>query len=110
MPTARAKSPTLRRGLLSGSLFWVYVLISECTGKRYVGQTDDLAKRIAQHNSVEHNPRKFTSRNAGPWKLIHSETFETRAEAMAREKWLKSGVGRAWMNETFGRAAPPVAD
>jgi putative endonuclease len=33
-----------------------------------------------------------------PWKLILSEEFETSAEAMRREKWYKTGVGRDWIN------------
>ncbi|WP_145289753.1 GIY-YIG nuclease family protein [Pirellulimonas nuda] len=90
--------------------FWVYVLISETTGKRYVGQTDDLERRVAEHNDPAHNPRKFTTRNSGPWVLIHSESFPTRALAMQREKWLKSGVGREWLDRSVGRAGPPRAD
>ena len=88
----------------------VYVLISASTARRYVGQTDDLERRISEHNSRDHNPRKFTSRNKGPWSLVHSESFATRAEAMAREKWLKSGAGREWLESTIGRASPPQAD
>jgi putative endonuclease len=84
----------------------VYVLISESTGRRYVGQTDDLDRRICEHNSKIHNPRKFTSRNSGPWRLLHKEEFATRAAAMAREKWLKSGAGRAWL-DILDRASPP---
>jgi putative endonuclease len=29
---------------------------------------------------------------------------------MAREKWLKSGAGRRWLDSTIGRASPPQAD
>jgi putative endonuclease len=90
--------------------FTVYVLISESTGRRYVGQTGDLPRRLAEHNSVAHNPRKFTSRNAGPWRLLRQETCPTRSAAMHREKWLKSGVGRAWLDALKGRASPPMAD
>jgi predicted GIY-YIG superfamily endonuclease len=59
--------------------FFVYVLVSESSGRRYTGQTGDLERRVAQHNSVEHNPAKFTSRHAGPWLLVHREEFATRA-------------------------------
>jgi hypothetical protein len=42
--------------VVSGSLeFTVYVLISESTGRRYVGQTDDLPRRLAEHKSVVQN-------------------------------------------------------
>ena len=91
-------------------MFYVYVLVSETTGKRYVGQTNDLPRRVAEHNDPTHNPRKHTSRNAGPWRLVHHERFPTRPEAMRREKWLKSGVGREWLDARIGRASPPSAD
>ena len=89
--------------------FWVYVLISESTGKRYTGQTDDLDRRLTEHNGASINLRRYTSRDAGPWKLVHSELYPSRAEAMRREKWLKSGIGREWLNATIGRASPPQA-
>ena len=91
--------------------FTVYVLRSESSGLRYVGQTDDLSRRLAEHNDPEHNSRKFTSRNPGPWVVVHFEEFETRSAAMKREKWLKSGVGREWIDQRgIGRASPPQAD
>jgi len=31
------------------------------------------------------------------WLLVYSEIYATRAEAMQRERWLKSGVGRQWL-------------
>jgi putative endonuclease len=90
--------------------FTVYVLVSATTGQRYVGQTDDLVPRVNEHNSREHNPRNFKSRNPRPWKVLHCESVDSRSAAMAREKWLKSGVGRAWLDRQFGRASPPQAD
>ena len=90
--------------------YTVYVLISETSGRRYVGQTEDLDRRLAQHNRPGHNPRKFTSRNAGPWRLLHQEIVSTRAAAMIRERWLKSGVGREWLDAQLDRASPPQAD
>ena len=101
---------------MSGSLeapiqgYWVYVLVSDSTGRRYTGQTDDLDRRIAEHNSIDHKPRKYTSRNAGPWRLVYSEHHDTRAQAIRRERFLKSGAGREWLNLTIGRASPPEAD
>jgi putative endonuclease len=78
-------------------MFWIYILRSESTGKTYVGQTSDLTRRIAEHNNPQHSDVKYTTKNKGPWILIHSEQFETRAHSMQREKWLKTGVGRQWI-------------
>ena len=91
--------------------FWVYVLFSETAHKRYIGQTDDLDRRVREHNTPEHNPMKFTSKHPGPWVLVYSEQYETRSDAMRRERWLKSGQGRAWLDKQgIGRASPPQAD
>ncbi|MBW7866584.1 MAG: GIY-YIG nuclease family protein [Candidatus Hydrogenedentes bacterium] len=78
--------------------FWVYVLRSQKSGKTYVGQTNDLARRILEHNDPSFNLTLYTKRNPGPWELVHSEEYPTRTEAMRREKYLKSGQGREWVH------------
>ena len=89
-------------------MFYVYVLVSESTGKRYTGQTSDLERRIAEHNSKNHNVRKHTSRNLGPWQLGYSEEHATRSEAIKRERWLKTRSGRRFIDVKIGRASPAV--
>ena len=74
--------------------YYVYVLRSESTGKTYTGQTDNLEKRIDQHNEPNNTLSLYTKRSRGPWKLIYYEICKSRSEAMKREKWLKTGVGR----------------
>ena len=91
-------------------MFWVYILESEATGKRYVGHSNDLNRRMAEHNDPHHKISKYTSKMLGPWRLVHSEQFDSRSLAMKRERWLKSGVGRDWAKRQSGRASPPVAD
>jgi putative endonuclease len=71
-------------------MFHVYVLQSEATGRLYVGYSSDLVRRLGQHN---HGVTKST-KNRGPWRLVHQEAFGTRSEAMRRERFLKSGQGR----------------
>jgi putative endonuclease len=89
-------------------MFFIYVLPSQSSGKRYVGQTSDLDRSLKEHNDPLPNPGKYTSRNAGPWIVLHREQNKTRAAAKSREKWLKSGVGRAWINAQFDRTGPPL--
>jgi putative endonuclease len=74
--------------------FTVYVLYSQQFNKHYVGFTSDLQSRLLSHNSLA--TKGFTVLYR-PWTLIHTEVFETKSEAMKREKWLKSGVGRAFI-------------
>ena len=71
-------------------MFYVYVLQSKSTGRFYTGFTSDLQHRIGQHNTGVTRSTK----NRGPWQLVYSEEFSARADAMSREKFLKSGQGR----------------
>ena len=71
-------------------MYFVYVLRSEATGHHYVGYTSDLAQRLGQHN----NGITKSTKNRGPWVLVHQEGFMTKAEAMRRERFLKTGQGR----------------
>ncbi len=71
-------------------MFFVYVLRSKTSGRLYIGYTSDLTQRLGQHN---HGVTKST-KNRGPWELVHREGFATRGEAMQQERFLKSGQGR----------------
>ena len=76
----------------------VYVLKSLKTGKRYVGQTSNLEKRLKDHNSG----LSVYTKNRGPWKLVFQEYYNSRSEAMLREKYLKTGKGRDFL-DTLGK-------
>ena len=80
--------------------FFVYILANP-DGKTYVGQTDDLQRRLSQHNDPECRLTLHTKRHKGPWKLIHHEQFPIRAEAMRRERELKTGKGRDWIRQVL---------
>jgi len=80
-------------------MFIVYI-IENGQGKLYIGQTGDLEKRILDHNELG---KGYTSKFR-PWKLIHSEHFNSRAEAMQREKYLKTGAGRDWIKNNIKHA------
>jgi len=68
------------------AMHYVYILRSESRHRYYIGSTGNLDRRIHQHNSPH---RGYTS-VGGPWKLIHSEAYATKAEALKREHYLKS--------------------
>ncbi len=91
-------------------MFSVYVLANRAAGIRYVGQTDNLQRRLSEHNRKDGITRYFTSKYPGKWELVYHEEYPTRSLAMKREKWLKSGIGRTWMDENVGRVSPPKAD
>ncbi|MFY9814981.1 MAG: GIY-YIG nuclease family protein [Dehalococcoidales bacterium] len=88
-------------------MYTVYVLRSKSTGKHYTGQTENFQIRFNAHAT---GLARYTHER-GPRELVYSEEFRTRALAMAREKFLKSGQGREWLKEQLkSRARPPEAD
>lgn len=74
-------------------MFYTYVLRSGSTGNLYKGQTDNLERRISMHNKGLSNYTK----NRDPWKLVYSEEFDSRREAIKHERFLKSGKGREFL-------------
>ena len=65
--------------------FWVYIL--RCAdGSYYTGHTDDLERRVAQHNAGDIPGYTYKRR---PVKLIYCADFPTREEALAAEMQLK---------------------
>ncbi len=80
--------------------YFVYV-ISNPDQRVYIGQTNDIVRRVQEHNDPYNKNSKFTKRNTGPWKLLTHEEFTTRSEAMKREKQLKTSRGRTWIKNTL---------
>jgi len=76
-------------------MFCCYVLRSQKTGRRYVGSCENLADRIRRHNAGESKATK----HGVPWVLVHSESFATRAEAVRREQYYKTGKGRVELDD-----------
>ena len=72
-------------------MYFVYILYSISSGKTYVGFTNNVERRLHEHNLTESSG--FTLRYR-PWTLIRTEKYSTKQEAMAREKLLKTGKGR----------------
>ncbi|MEH2944253.1 GIY-YIG nuclease family protein [Lachnospiraceae bacterium KK002] len=61
--------------------------ILQCSdGTLYTGWTNNLEKRLEQHNAGK--GAKYT-RGRGPVKLLYQEAHETKQEAMQREAWIK---------------------
>jgi len=85
-------------------MFYVYVLRSQSTGRLYVGYTSDLDHRLGQHNDGVTKSTK----NRGPWEIVHREAFPARSEAMKREKFLKSGQGRGQLKTILAASSSPA--
>ncbi len=74
-------------------LMYVYVLKSQSARKSYVGLTDDVRRRLHEHNSGRH---AYTKRHM-PWIIVHHERCATLNDARTREKYLKSAAGRRFL-------------
>jgi putative endonuclease len=76
-------------------MFFTYALYSDTFDIVYSGQTDNLQKRINEHNGL--GEFKAWACRYKPWRLLYVEEFSTRKDAMAREDQFKSGQGRKFL-------------
>jgi predicted GIY-YIG superfamily endonuclease len=72
----------------------VYVL--QGATKRYVGITADLERRLSEHRAGSHAGGLI-----GAFVLLHTENFPDYAAARVRERFLKSGQGREWLQQKY---------
>ena len=75
------------------TMFYVYILMSEKDGRFYTGSTNDLKRRTDEHSSGRVNSTKGRL----PMKLIYYEACIDEIDARAREKYLKSGMGKRYI-------------
>jgi putative endonuclease len=79
-------------------MYKIYVLKSLKTGKHYVGYTSkSIGERLSEHNR---NCNKWDKGNS-PFTLIYHEEYSDKAEAIQRERFLKSGQGRKLIKSLF---------
>ncbi len=77
-------------------MYFVYLLESITKGSWYIGYTpDDVYKRLDKHNAgLVTSTKPYV-----PWKVIYYEAYALREDATGREKFLKSGSGRTYLNK-----------
>ena len=76
-------------------MYYTYVIKSQSLDIFYIGQTNNLTDRVNRHNQ---NRNKYT-KGKGPWELIFSKGFVTRAEAVRLEMKLKSFRNKAFLEK-----------
>ncbi len=79
--------------------FYVYVLFNSVSRKFYKGQTENLAKRLAEHAKGH---TKTTSIEKEHWELVYVEELPTREAVLKREKYFKSAGGRKFLKIKIG--------
>jgi putative endonuclease len=80
---------------MAAKKFHVYVIRSK-EGYKYTGCTADLELRLKQHNDKS---LSFWTKRGTDWDLIFTEEFLDKSEALKKEKWLKMGAGRDFINK-----------
>ena len=71
---------------ISREMVYLYILQSLSSGRFYTGVTERIQSREAEHNDGQTK----STRTGRPWKLVYSEQFASRPEALARERQIKS--------------------
>ena len=74
-------------------MYTLYILYSKNLDRFYVGYTNDLVRRLREHNRIK---GKYTDTGI-PWELVYKETFETKKDAMAMEKFIKSRKSKKYI-------------
>jgi len=74
-------------------MYYCYILLSKKDGNLYTGFTPNLKRRLAQHNSG----KVQSTKPRRPLALIYYEACLIEQDARAREKYLKSGIGKRFI-------------
>lgn len=75
-------------------MFYVYVLKNLEDGSLYIGFTENIERRVLEHNSGQGGR---TTRQKKDWQLIYFEAYLDKQDALGREKFLKGGSGRKYI-------------
>ncbi len=78
-------------------MYYTYILKSELKRKSYVGHTNNIQRRLLEHNEGKNT---FTKKYR-PWRIIYVEQFKNEQEAINKEKYFKSHAGRKIMKKLF---------
>jgi putative endonuclease len=77
-------------------MFYVYILYSALVDKFYIGYTENLEDALNRHNTHRSGFRRFTKR-ASDWKLVYFEIFESKKDAIKREREIKDKKSRRYI-------------
>ena len=83
-------------------MYIVYAIRSDVDGRIYVGMTENLERRLQEHN----HGRTRSTKGFIPWKVIFTEEHETRPIARVREKYWKGGSGKEQLKRLISRNNP----
>jgi len=70
--------------------FYVYILRSLTHNFIYIGYTDNLKRRLTEHNTGQ----VISTKHYHPLELIHYEAYKNQKDAKRREEYLKTSRGK----------------
>ena len=85
-------------------MLWVYVIKSQMTGRFYIGHTNNLKRRLEDHN----RGKSRSVRNRGPFDLVYQEEFQDRSSAIKREKEIKRYKGGNAFKNLISKNTDPI--
>jgi putative endonuclease len=80
---------------------YTYILYSTCRDRYYIGSTSGIEKRLERHNGGA-TPSTKPGR---PWKIVYTEEFPTKNDALKRENEIKRMKSREYIEQLIGRTA-----
>lgn len=80
-------------------MYYTYIIKSKKDGMIYTGYTNNLRKRLLQHQ----NGKSSYTKGRGPFKLIYYEACLNEDDARSRELYLKSGMGKRYIKNRIKR-------
>ncbi len=86
-------------------IHYIYILKSLDYEKTYVGITNDLKRRLSEHNSGN----SIYTGKFKPWKIVYAEEYSTIQEARRKEKYFKTSAGRKKLKKILMDIIAPVA-
>ena len=78
-------------------MYFVYILQSDKDGKFYVGYTNNIRRRVDEHNNGEVSITKHRR----PFRLVYLEGYLNQQDATASEKFFKTGWGRTHLKKVL---------
>ena len=73
--------------------WYVYILRSLKHGRYYVGHTHDRTERLVKHN----DGGSRSTKSGIPWEMIYTEEYQSKSEAMKRERYIKKQKSRKYI-------------
>jgi len=79
--------------------YYTYILRSKRTGNLYTGFSNNLRKRLKEHNKN----KVSSTKGRGPFEVVYYEACDNLEDAHARELYLKSGMGKRYIKNRLKR-------